>query len=656
MAICKMLRMTLLGVNSEEDKILDTLQQTGCVHVGKPECPEGFTPKEKDYTELKEKYERLRIATEFLSSKVSEIAKETKKDVDLYKSFTISFAEFMNQAEREKAVNPVLNRLDKLSENLLNNKSIKAKITVEKESYKPYINLDVAFSKFVDTKRTSVMLGTVPTSKFDDLEKFASETEGCQVENLAPSEQGVVIGVVCLKELVSSVTSKLYTLGFVNCSMRFDYTAKQKTDELNEQYAMLEDLDKQIYNEIFSLREHLRDFKILSDFYLYEIEKVQGGNDFARTNSTFLLQAYVPLGKEQEVEKALKEANGSVYTEFEEVKDGEFAPTLHKNNGVVRPFEFITNLYSPPKYGSMDPNPTMAFFFSAFMGFIMGDMGYGLLMAMAFLLAKGKPDKGTTRLMKVIGYGGIASIIFGAMFDSFFGYGLFRQLGLISKPLLPDPVADNSNLAGITIPTLLLLSLGFGVVQIMVSLVLKGILSARRGNFFDGICDGFIWVLFLGGLMTVVLDMLGVTKGLLKPAAIVTVASLLFAMVTAGRHEKFIGKFTKGFGAVYGIINYMSDILSYARLYGLMLSGAQIASIFTNLGLGMFGSGIGGILAGVLVLLVGHAFNLAMGALGAYIHDSRLQYIEYFGRFYEGEGVLFSPLGSKHEHVTVVNG
>ena len=200
---------------------------------------------------------------------------------------------------------------------------------------------------------------------------------------------------------------------------------------------------------------------------------------------------------------------------------------------------------------------------------------------------------------------------------------------------------------------MLLISLLMGVIQIMVSLALKGVLSTRRGNLLDGICDGFVWIGFLAGLVIVVLDMLGVTHGLLKFGAILTLACLGFAVIFAGRHEKFLGKFTKGFGSVYGIINYMSDILSYARLYGLMLSGAQIASIFTSLGLGLFSKGVGGIICGVLVLIAGHAFNLAMGTLGAYIHDSRLQYIEYFGRFYEGEGVPFNPLGSKHDYVTV---
>jgi V/A-type H+-transporting ATPase subunit I len=128
--------------------------------------------------------------------------------------------------------------------------------------------------------------------------------------------------------------------------------------------------------------------------------------------------------------------------------------------------------------------------------------------------------------------------------------------------------------------------------------------------------------------------------------------SLALAVVLAGRHEKSFGKLTKSFGSLYGIINYASDILSYARLYGLMLSGAVIAQIIATYGGGFIVSGnILLVILGVVIMLVGHAFNLVMNLLGAYIHDARLQYVEFYGRFFEGEGELFAPLGSSQKYV-----
>ena len=137
-----------------------------------------------------------------------------------------------------------------------------------------------------------------------------------------------------------------------------------------------------------------------------------------------------------------------------------------------------------------------------------------------------------------------------------------------------------------------------------------------------------------------------------KIGGITAGVSLLVAMLTAGRKEKFFGKLTKGFGAAYGVINYASDILSYARLYGLLLSGAVIANIVSSYAMGFItgGNAIVAVL-GVLLMIAGHIFNLAMSLLGAYIHDARLQYVEFFGRFFEGEGELFTPLGSTQKYV-----
>ena len=240
------------------------------------------------------------------------------------------------------------------------------------------------------------------------------------------------------------------------------------------------------------------------------------------------------------------------------------------------------------------------------------------------------------------------------LFDSLFGIPILRNAGLISKPFLPDPVYDNSVVAGISIPSLLLISLGMGVVHIMAGLFITALIHFAHGRILDGIFDGLIWDVFLGGIIVLVVGLTGLAPAVTKPAVLVIVVSVAIGAIFAGRHEKGFGKITKAFGSVYGLINYMSDILSYARLYGLMLSGAQIASIVSNqLALPMLTSpgGAGGFIACALIMLIGHVFNIAMGLLGAFVHDARLQYVEFFSRFYEGEGQLFTPFATKFDHV-----
>ena len=258
-------------------------------------------------------------------------------------------------------------------------------------------------------------------------------------------------------------------------------------------------------------------------------------------------------------------------------------------------------------------------------------------------------------MAKVFAYGGFFAIAFGALFDSYFGYPLVRNLSPEFSAFYlkyVDPVAAKATIAGITVPSALLWCLALGAFQIAVSLLMKAVQCFGRGQIAEGIFSGLVWSL---ALISFILTAFFAASGnpLLNTFIYPTIALFALGILTAGITQKGFKKVTGIFGAAYGLINYVSDILSYARLYGLMLAGAQIASIFTNsIAVGMlFPLGAVGVIAGVLVIILGNVFNLAMSLLGAYIHDSRLQYVEFFGRFYEGEGELFAPLGSQREFI-----
>ena len=332
-------------------------------------------------------------------------------------------------------------------------------------------------------------------------------------------------------------------------------------------------------------------------------------------------------------------------------------PTLYKNNKIVSNFETITNMYSPVNSREFDPNGVLSFFYSLFLGFIMGDIGYGVLMVLGgglIYFLKRKDDGGLKRMAAVFGIGGFFAIFWGVLFGSMFGLEVIA-------PLMPDAKDDTWSVMGISIPAVLIIAMELGIVHLMAGYVCKAIQHMRRGHFWDGIFEGLVWAVFSIGVGVAVAGFVEQAKMPLLTyiGGGMAGASLLAAMLTAGRKEKFFGKITKGFGAAYGIINYVSDVLSYARLYGLMLSGAVIAEIIaeytvignaTTVGFLVSGNPLL-IILGIFIFVVGHVFNLAIGLLGAYIHDARLQYVEFFGRFYEGEGELFAPLGSNHKYI-----
>ena len=218
--------------------------------------------------------------------------------------------------------------------------------------------------------------------------------------------------------------------------------------------------------------------------------------------------------------------------------------------------------------------------------------------------------------------GGFFAIIWGILFNSVFGIAVF------ANTIMPDPQKDQWLLAGISVPSVLVIAMLLGVSQLFVGYICKAVQEWRRGNIGDGICEGVLWAIFSIGVAVAIVGFVEEFNlpSLANVGAIIAGGSLLLAIITAGRKEKFFGKFTKGFGAAYGIINYVSDILSYARLYGLMLSGAVIAQIISTYSTQFLMSGNFALIAlAIVLLIVGHGFNLVMNLLGAYIHDARLQ-------------------------------
>lgn len=647
MAIAEMSRMKLLGVKCEEEKILAALHRTCSIQIITDNDADNARVNDDGFAE---KFDRLNFACDYLFTNINRISKERKSVAPIKEQvYGVTYEEFISALSLEEKIEPIILSLTSIREKSIDLKAELARLKNEYSAYKPFIGLKPKFSTFQNTKETRTFLGTVKPSS---VHAFIEGDYPCSSFIECEDPTVAVLSVVCLKEDESYISGVLAGAGFLRSDFKGDFTGKEKCEKLS---AEIDSAQKALYDldtELINKGEYLKEMKILLDRYSFELEKTRDKNGFYTTDSTFMIDAFLPTEAKERVETALKETSDTVFAEFNVVPKDEFAPTLMKNKKLTKQFEFITNLYSPPKYGTIDQNFVMMIFFSVFMGFIMADMGYGIAMILGgIVMAKriGR-DTGTSRLCNIIAFGGVFTFIFGALFDSFFGYGLLRAIGLLESPIMPDAINHKLDLAGISVPTLLLLSLGMGVVQIIASLLMKAASYFRDGKILDGIFEGVVWSVFLVGLIVLVIDFAGLTEGLSKPAAITMIVSVAIGALTAGRHEKGLGKFTKGFSSVYGLINYMSDILSYARLYGLMLSGAQIATIVTSLSVPLMTS-VGGVIGGVLILIVGHLFNLAMGLLGAYIHDSRLQYIEFYGRFYEGEGELFTPFGTKFDNI-----
>ncbi|MDE6667849.1 MAG: V-type ATP synthase subunit I, partial [Clostridia bacterium] len=653
-AVAEMQKLNLVAMSYDRDKILNALQKTGATEIKTHYDAENTSVLCEDLDELNARVNRVDSALDLLSAEVSAYNKDNKvKSDDLKDGFSVSYREFMGANSLQEECDGLVEKINRLFDERRELNARKAKLEKNLQAAEIYSGVEEKFKEFSSTAHVKIKLGTIPATEVDNLLKAVADKELCQVSVIALNAESALI-VFSAHKAEEGAEEVLQACSFTACPFPQEKSGvevyAQFKKEIEETAARLEEISKEIYG----LGKDVKTLKIYSDYLGFELEKLSVSEKMRATAKTILLEAYLPKEAEELVKTALDETTNAIYYEFSEPSEDEMPPTLYKNNKVVQNFESITNTYSPVNAREFDPNTVMAFFYSLFLGFIMADIGYGLLMLLGggaiYLKLRGS-DSGMKKLAGVFAIGGIFAILWGLTFASLFGIEVFT-------PLMPNPQNDRWGIMGIQVPSVLVISLEIGVVHLMAGYICKAVQCMRRGQFWDGILDGLVWAVFSIGMGLAIVGLIDEANiGILAiVGGVMAGASLLVAMVTAGRKEKLLGKFTKGFGAAYGIINYVSDILSYARLYGLMLSGAVIAQIISGYSVDFVLSGnVALIILAVVLMLVGHAFNLAIGLLGAYIHDARLQYVEFYGRFFEGEGELFAPLGSNRKYIKVIN-
>lgn len=630
MAIAEMKKLELVGMTSEKDEILNLLQKTGAV-------------------EIVDKTENEKKETFFERGNLDEVEKVIGILQAYSKSdyLSVGYNEFMSYSQKESFLLKVVQEVIELDENIKKNKVLLEKTCEKEEEMTVYGNIDRDFSAFT-LKKFKTFFGSVKKERAENFKiAFAGITQADYfLYDATTSEQPVF--VLCGKEEERQVEEILTANAFKSCP----FVQGNGKNGLREIQAEKEKIKSDIARDEELLKELSKrtdELKVFYDYLLFVQEKNESSEKMSYTESTFSFKAFVPTEKAESVESVLGEKK-NLYYEFSTPSEDDQVPVLMKNNKVIKNFESVTNLYSPPSYREFDPNTIMSIFFSLFLGYITADFAYGVLMIIiAFVVhyKNGKRDNGITRLFWVIGYGGIFAMLWGILFNSYFGLAL-----PFYKAVMPDPRYAYWAFLGIRVPANLVISMLLGVLHLTVGYICKAVQEWRRGNFFDGLIDGIVWGFFMIGLGMLIVaktDKFGMDK-LTMPSVYVLVISLGVAVLFAGRKEKFFGKFTKGFSAIYGVINFLSDILSYARLYGMMLSGVILGGLVSDYCVDFIhyftlSYNFVWIIGAVCLFVIGHAFNLAMGLLGAYIHDSRLQYVEFFSRFFEGEGELFKPLG-----------
>ena len=646
MAIVKMKRLRMAAMKQDREELLELLQRMGCVEIEEPSpdtddpCRALLQRPDGDgLSAAREQHTAAERALEVLKKYAPEKKGMLTPKPDMALNQLLS-------AEGQDAAAQQAQTINELDRRMAVIHAETAKKQAQLQSLAPWLGTDLP----LDSKSSALVtiaFGTISALvPFEQVEKAVAEQgELVQLNQVSQDRERQYLILICHASQEEGVLEVLKGFGWSRANLSaWAGTAAENTKRLEDELAGLAGELAAIEGQLAELGCRREEIRRLSDRFETQENLEENRSRMLDTDKVFFLQGWVPEEDWPGLEKALECYPAAV--EAEDPAEEEYAkvPVRLKNNWFTRPLNMVTDMYSLPAYGTVDPNPLMAPFFIFFYGFMMADMGYGLVMMLAawIVMKKARPDGPTMRhMMPLLGLCGASTFIMGALTGGFFG-DLLPQLAMMIDPdttftALPSLFSPLDDALMVLIGSLII-----GVCQIFTGMAVSMYRKIKKGEVMDALCSEGAWYLVF------ILLGAGFLLGQMKIAGI---AVIVLLVVTQSYGKKgFVGKFMGVFGSLYNnITGYFSDILSYSRLMALMLAGAVIAQVFNTLG-----ALTGNVITFFIISMVGNALNFALNLLGCYVHDMRLQCLEYFGRFYEDGGKPFQPLDMKSKYYRIV--
>ena len=632
-----MKHLRLLGMESEREALLKAMQDMECVEISSIDGSEealksGFAkPDDKALMSAQEASRAYRTALASLDRFAPEKKGMFRKRQGVSRAAFFSAESEENARTAAETINKDTRRLGEIESERTKNEALRATLA-------PWLTVDVPLGGADGA--LSVFFGTVGLNVTDDaLKALADSLDGLLTWQQASSDRSLrYLLVMCHGSVKERALSALRDLGFSTVSFRgMTGTAKENDKALAENLAAFEKERQEIEQHIAGLGGKREVLLEASDRAAIALRREEAKSRLVGTDKVFLLEGWLPADRCAEIEKTLEPFTCAIETREPTEDEYPQVPVQLKNNKLTRPLNMVTEMYSLPAYGTLDPNPLMAPFFILFYGIMMADMGYGLLMMIAsVIISKKYRPKGTSgELFSLLGLCGISTFIMGALTGGFFGDFLTQLVAIVSPgtvfalPNLFDPLDD--------LTMILIGSMALGMVQIVTGMAISLIEKCKRKKFLDAFFEEITWwIVFIG------IALLALGKG----AAVLYVgcALVLLGPIVQG---KGWGKLTGVFGSLYNhVTGYFGDILSYTRLMALMLAGSVIAQVFN-----MLAAMPGNVIAFIIISMLGNAMNFGLNLLGCYVHDLRLQCLEFFNKFYVDGGKTFRPMTLDTEYV-----
>ena len=653
-----MKKLYLLAVRSRKEALLRELVQRGCVEFSEMEGDiqgtgmEGLLKREDTkLMTLRSQYASLTHAVDLLGKYAPVKSKLLSAAPEVAGSVLLDDSGIAGALKIAAAIEGADDRIKRISAEESRQRSLA-------ESLEPWLDLDMPLG-MEGTARANVLIGSFSSKvKLDEVDSaLAQASEEAELFRISADKSSQYVALVFIREALGNVQEVLRTYGFAPAGFSgFKGTARETLAAANQELAELAAEKESCVAAIVGESVRRDDLKLASDRVSTQIAMAEAEGRLYGTDSVVMMEGWMPAEREEELARVFEKYDCAWDSREPEEDEYPTVPVSLKNNKFSNALNMVTNMYSLPAYGSVDANPIMAPFFILFYGLMMADMGYGLIMIAAAIvaMAKIKPRGGSLCFCQLLLYGGISTLLMGALTGGFFGDAPYQLVHMFNPdstweglPYLFSPVNDS---------TLVLYgAMVLGVLHLNTGMVVSFVLKCRRGHVVDGLFEEVpLWIILVGGVM-MGLKLLGVTDALFGAGKIVLIAGAVLLLVGSARGAKGFGIIGAAFGCIYNTVTgWFGDILSYSRIMALMLAGGVVAQVFNTIAaMPATSSGVNAvtIIVFILIFLIGHGLNFALNLLGCFVHDLRLQCLEFFGKFYEDGGKPFQPLGFKSKYV-----
>ena len=661
MAVLAMKRITICGLKKDRKAVLEEIQRQGVIEVSSKATeddvfktvamPVSNSEFDRNIHDAEAALEVLDNVDPVKGGLLSSFKGRDLMDVARYEGFKSELPEIQS----------VIKQILAYSKEIAETNADITRCRQQIEMLIPWQTLDISLDTD-GTEKTAIFIGAVPGEQtLDSLYEALAAVMPVDVTIFSKDKNQTCLMVICGIESREETSAALRNIGFVYPSVSSDHTPAQQTEELNLQIGSSQEQIQILEEKIKELVPYRDDIRFYADYMAIRAEKYNVTSSLPQSEHAFVLEGYIPEKYIPQLENALTQYDLSM--EYTDPEEGEDVPVLLKNNAFSSSVQGVVESYALPDKGEVDPTFIISLFYFVFFGFMLADAGIGILIVIATLVVLFKNpnmEKSLRNNVKLFLFGGISATFFGVLFGSYFGdavtaiSGSFFGNAIVIKPLWLDMTANPM--------TVLSLALIMGLIHIFTGMGIAAYQYVKQKDYLGLIFGIIVWYIILLGLilkclsMQMIMDILAggsepIVSAKLGQIGLIAAGIGCVIVIFMGEYKtrNWGKRLLKGAYAVYGITSYLSDVLSYSRLLALGLATGVISSVANMIGT-MFGNGVVGIIIYIIVFLIINAINIGINTLGAYVHTNRLQYVEFFGRFYSGGGRPFEPYSIKTKY------